>query len=157
MIRLIAILIIAIALCASCTTKMPSGMLAAAQRDNSWGPPPENPRAIVDQATARWLVDPSSLSQLRVFEPRREQFYINRSLFEAPTAWIGWAIPFEANAKNRMGGYTGLKTWAVYWRDGKIYEMREWPPDPHKYHHSIGGIRKGNYHRWRDGKWVPPS
>lgn len=155
MIRFIIAILIT-AFCASCASRMPSGMLTAAQRDDAWGPPPENPEAIVEQASARWLIDPDSVTQLRVFEPKKEQVYVNRSLFEAPTAWFGWVIPFEANARNRMGGYTGLQTRAVYWRDGVIYDMRKWPPNPHEYQHSIGGVRKGNYHRWHDGKWVAP-
>lgn len=155
--RLIALLIAAL-LCASCAT-MTTSMKNAAQREDLWGPPPENLDAIVQDAAARWFKDPESVQQVRAFKPRKESVYLPRFYGTPPQAWFGWVIPFEANAKNSLGGYTGVTPHKVYWRDGFTYDVRRDigvirdEPDQFK----PVGLSRDNYFTWRDGRWVPPS
>lgn len=91
----------------------PSG---APPSDADFGPPPTG----VDQLIAAYLrdklKDPQSAQIERVAGPSR--ITMKGSILGAPA--YGWGVCFRANGKNAFGAYTGFRTYAVIWRDGRV-------------------------------------
>jgi len=74
------------------------------------GPPPENYRQIVVQHLRASLFDPHSVQDAAISVPR-----VHNSLSGAK-----WNVCFRGNAKNRLGGYTGLRETLFVIENGRI-------------------------------------
>lgn len=96
-------------LLAGCATNVTSDLVAAADA----GPMP-NSQEFITQMLSRTLVDPDSVKALSVGEATKCG---KRTASYQPV--YGWCITYQYNAKNRMGGYTGLSSHEVMVRDGK--------------------------------------
>jgi len=74
---------------------------------------PTNAQALeaVNYYISRVFKDPHSVQDLRLLNV----FFNTRA-----TTHKDWVIVFECNAKNGFGGYTGLHTHAIMWKDGAI-------------------------------------
>lgn len=81
----------------------------------SAGPRPDNWRAAVtDYIRSTWF-DPYSMRDAQLAAPVTGAFNFQS----------GWIVCFRANAKNRMGAYTGLKSYGFMLRDGRVVSMAE--------------------------------
>jgi hypothetical protein len=79
---------------------------------------------IVKAYWERVLVDPAS-AIYRFGSPVKG--YSTRL---GPQTVYGWLIPFEVNAKNQFGGYTGAKTYEAFFYEGRlrvIYNAAKYP------------------------------
>ena len=72
------------------------------------GPYPTNYRNIVKAHIERSFFDPYSLRNVSIAGP-----------LKGP---LGWIVCLEANAKNRMGGYTGLQRTSFVINSGKVVD-----------------------------------
>ena len=81
-----------------------------------FGTTPENIEEILKARLTRTLFDPGSLSQLAILSgPEKCGKKCGMG-----TPVYGWCATYEYNAKNRMGGYTGLSQHQVMVFDGKV-------------------------------------
>lgn len=74
------------------------------------GPPPENYRAMVAQHLRTSLFDPYSVRDAAISSPR-----VHNSISGAK-----WNVCFRGNAKNRLGGYTGMRQTLFVIENGRI-------------------------------------
>lgn len=74
---------------------------------------PNNYKEIVATWIDDNLFDPSSVQGLKIGAP--EKGYIGRT--------FGYRVKVTLNAKNRMGGYVGKKTYYIFIRDGEIVDF----------------------------------
>jgi hypothetical protein len=79
-------------------------------------PLPANYRQIVAVHVRTTFLDPYSVRDASIAPPRAG------SLSRPDIIWVerGWIVCLRANAKNRMGGYTGLTTSAMLVRAGAV-------------------------------------
>ena len=63
------------------------------------GPYPKNYRLIIKDYVEKSFYDPYSLKSVSISEPASGHIMMQQ----------GWVVCLQANAKNRMGGYTGIK------------------------------------------------
>jgi hypothetical protein len=75
------------------------------------GPFPNDYKSILAQEIKRTYFDPHSLRDVSISTP------IAGNL---PHTVTGWVVCMEANGKNRMGGYVGLKTYGFLIRNGVV-------------------------------------
>lgn len=69
---------------------------------------------IANERTRLWL-DPGSIRDAKIGQP-----------YSCPVAWPAQScVCVEANARNRMGGYVGLKRNIAFIRGGKVLDMKE--------------------------------
>lgn len=89
-----------------------------------YGQYPENYREIVDGWVHRTFFDPYSVRDLSMTKP--EKYFIQQPPLLGGGRLFGYRVRVSANAKNRLGGYTGLQTTNVLIRNGKvIYQWGE--------------------------------
>jgi len=89
---------------------MLSGCAPAQFNINEAGPYPDNYKEIVRGYIEHTFFDPYSLRSVIISTPH-----------SGSMAWrSGWWVCFECNAKNRMGGYTGLKRKALLLAQGNV-------------------------------------
>ena len=79
-------------------------------------PPPPDYREIVARHIRENFFDPYSIRDARIAAPKAGQ--LSRS--DAIAVEQGWVVCVRANAKNRVGGYTGLKTSAYLIRGKSV-------------------------------------
>lgn len=79
-------------------------------------PAPANYREIIARHVRESFLDPYSIRDASIAPPKPGQ--LSRS--DAIAVEQGWIVCFKANAKNRVGGYTGLKTTAYLIRGGIV-------------------------------------
>lgn len=78
------------------------------------GPYPANYKDLMADYIKTTFFDPYSLRDVKLSKP-----------FPSRTGWgVGWAVCLTLNAKNRMGGYTGLST-DYYEIDGSTVERQD--------------------------------
>lgn len=75
------------------------------------GPAPVNYKAIVAAWARTSFVDPYSMRDVTITRPVE---------VTAEPGMFGWLVCLGANAKNRMGGYTGLKYHALLMRSESV-------------------------------------
>lgn len=76
------------------------------------GPPPDNYRQIAATYIRANFFDPYSIRDVSLSQP-----IIGRMFNEQ-----GWIVCIRANAKNRMGAYTGLKDTAILIHGGRVID-----------------------------------
>ena len=76
------------------------------------GPYPYDYKETIKAHVLRSYFDPYTIRNVSVSEPRQGHL-----LFQQ-----GWIVCLEANAKNRMGGYTGLQRTAYLINRGKVVQ-----------------------------------
>jgi hypothetical protein len=109
----ISIAVLMLAACQALSpTPSPEQMATA-----NFGPKPDMDK-ILKARLSRTLVDPGSLTQFAVSDPIKCGKKCGMG-----TPVYGWCANYEYNAKNRMGGYSGLSQHDVMVFDGEvIYE-----------------------------------
>jgi len=83
-----------------------------------FGPIPihEEVESLIRERLMRSLVDPDSLKQFKVYPAKKNAYKCG--LTGSINVFV-WSVPYEYNAKNRMGGYTGLKSDTISFLKGK--------------------------------------
>ena len=79
------------------------------------GPRPENYVAIVSEAVRQSYFDPYSLRDTMIGMP-----VVGSYAFQN-----GWVVCFQANGKNRMGAYTGIRRTGYVIRNGAVVAAGE--------------------------------
>jgi hypothetical protein len=92
-------------------------------RSADYGPFPTDYKDMVNEWLLRDLYDPHSLQDLEITPP--VQVYERRNIMDGGGVIYGWGIDVYYRAKNRLGGYTGLKHYGLLIRDDKIISKRE--------------------------------
>lgn len=87
------------------------------------GPAPTQPQTKVAASARLYFVDPNSLQDVELSELFTVNSYGNpaRGLRVAPH----WVMCMKANARNRMGGYVGLKYYAFVFEGGAIVDVSD--------------------------------
>jgi len=88
-----------------------------------FGQYPENLEQIIKDHLKISLFDPYSVRDFEIKKPK--QSWYRHAGFRQPVIY-GYETRVYLNAKNRMGGYTGLKKHFVFVRNGQIINFREW-------------------------------
>jgi hypothetical protein len=70
-------------------------------------PPPANYRQILAEHVRKSFFDPHSVRDAGIALPRPGWGFVGSGLSQSYKT--GWAVCVRANAKNRMGAYTGIK------------------------------------------------
>jgi len=83
----------------------------------------ENLEQILRADLRRTLFDPDSLRDLEIKKPK--QSWYRRMGFRQPVIY-GYETRVFFNAKNRMGGYTGLQKYFLFIRNGKTIRFVSW-------------------------------
>jgi hypothetical protein len=92
------------------------------------GPYPNGYENIIKNHVLKTYYDPYSIRSARLSYPNQGHI-----LFQQ-----GWIVCLEANSKNRMGGYTGLKRTGYLIRSGLVLQVAENAQlcnDPSVYYH----------------------
>lgn len=89
-----------------------SGCVGATPDQSDIGPRPDNYREIVAAQVKAEFFDPSSMQDVYLAEPYPARFYFTD----------GWMVCLRANAKNRMGGYTGQQETGYLIKNGTIVQ-----------------------------------
>lgn len=76
------------------------------------GPYPENYKQIISEHIEKSFFDPYSMKSVALSGPVQGQIFFNQ----------GWVVCLQANAKNRLGGYTGLQRSAYLINNYKIIQ-----------------------------------
>jgi hypothetical protein len=77
------------------------------------GPFPENYRQISLQYLKKTLIDPASVRDAEIAKP------VARYSWVMTDPSPGWVVNWRGNAKNRMGGYTGITESRIFIRNGE--------------------------------------
>jgi len=94
-----------------------SGCMVKPDQDQI-GPYPDNYKSIVKDYIEKAYFDPYSLRRVSLSKPLQGHLFFQQ----------GWLVCLEANAKNRMGGYTGFKANALLINRGTVVQtMKEAP------------------------------
>jgi hypothetical protein len=78
----------------------------------SAGPEPANYKAAMAAMIEGTFFDPYSLREVAISEPFPHQALMNP----------GWVVCLSANAKNRLGGYAGVRTMAYLMRGDEVVD-----------------------------------
>lgn len=91
-----------------------AGCVGAGQSTTAAAPAPANYREAIVQSVKETFFDPYSIRDAAISQP----MYAT-AVFDGVTPFPkrGWIVCVRANAKNRMGGYTGLEN-SVFLFDG---------------------------------------
>lgn len=104
--------ILFIAPMSACASGPTAEELAAADYGES---PGDAGRGLIRLALERWLRDPYS-AEIRTGQPHKAWW---RESGFSPVEF-GWRIYAEVNAKNAFGAYTGVQTYAFYFKHGRV-------------------------------------
>jgi hypothetical protein len=99
---------------------------ATQQAPQNPGPYPANYAELAQGWLRTALVDPYSVRDLTITEPRPGRAW-RGILIGGP--FDAWATCVTFNAKNRMGGYDGLQTYVVWILNGAIVQTEPHAPD----------------------------
>jgi hypothetical protein len=95
---------------------------ASATPDN---PYPANYKALVKAAKSDLFIDPDSVRDAAISAPKLAAGPIPSNKNNALSKWVTpWIVCVKANARNRMGGYTGRTLSAILIYDGQIFSTR---------------------------------
>ena len=95
-----------------------AGCVAPTVTPQNAGPAPENYKAILKAHIEKNYFDPYSLRNVAVSKPALGKIGTNP----------GWLVCLQSNAKNRMGGYVGLKKDAYVIRNGIVIGSEDAAP-----------------------------
>lgn len=90
-------------------------------------PFPANYKALISAHKSDIFIDPDSVKDVSISAPKRASGPTAPSVDEAPnlSKWeTPWIVCVRANAKNRMGGYTGKQLTAVLIVRGQLFGIR---------------------------------
>ncbi len=88
-----------------------------------FGDYPENLDQLIKAHLNKILFDPYSVKDLTIKKPK--QGWYRPSGFKQSVIY-GYETRIFLNAKNRMGGYTGIQKWFVFIHNGQIIEFDKW-------------------------------
>ena len=91
----------------------------AAQNEAAHHGPYPNYESIVRDWMKRTLADPYSVRDLTIAKPVKG-WRTGSPLFGEKSVNYGWEVIVTLNAKNQFGAYTGLQTYDLIIRDGKV-------------------------------------
>ncbi|MDQ2658799.1 MAG: hypothetical protein M3Y03_00080 [Verrucomicrobiota bacterium] len=83
------------------------------------GPYPANYEVIVRRWIKQTFNDPYSLRDLTISKPAKG-WRTGAPLFGEKAVNYGWEVLVTVNAKNTFGAYTGLQTYDLILRDGRV-------------------------------------
>ena len=88
-------------------------------------PPPAGYREQVTARVKKSFFDPYSIRDAALSQP-----FVQNAAFDGitPIPHRGWMVCVRANAKNRMGGYIGLKETGYMFKGGQIVDADFNPP-----------------------------
>lgn len=89
------------------------------------GPYPWDFRQIVERHISETFFDPGSVTDLEVYKPAPGWWSTAALKMTRRNTKCYWYIAFQANGKNRMGGYVGRKAYGLWVRDGRIMYFEE--------------------------------
>lgn len=94
-----------------------AGVVASATTSDP--PPPPNYRDQVQARVKKTFFDPYSIRDAAISQP-----FVQNAAFDGVTLipHQGWMVCIRANAKNRMGGYIGLKETGYMFKAGQIVD-----------------------------------
>jgi hypothetical protein len=98
---------------------------ATAPSEANVGPYPAAYREIARDYVRATFLDPYSIRDARIAQPKMGAIIIEGTLRHDP----GWTVCVRANAKNRMGAYTGIKDTVLLMRDGRVVASLSDTPD----------------------------
>jgi hypothetical protein len=98
---------------------------ATAATPQSRGPYPDNYLELARDWIRTTLFDPYSVRDLTISEPQPGRAW-RGILLGGP--FDAWTTCMTFNAKNRMGGYTGLQTYVLWIVDGRIVGSEPYDP-----------------------------
>jgi hypothetical protein len=107
--------LLALAGCSASGSGFVTGSIEAA------GPQPETYRQIVLDNLKQTLFDPYSVRDAQISRPRPGSAHLKGGFSHAE----GWAVCVRANAKNRMGGYTGVRDTLLILRNGSVVAVQD--------------------------------
>lgn len=82
------------------------------------GPFPNDYKALIKATVMREFFDPYSMRSVSISYPESGYLFFQQ----------GWLVCLEANAKNRMGGYVGLKRTAYLIHEDTVVNQMEGAP-----------------------------
>lgn len=97
----------------------------AATPNENIGPRPTAYREIVRDHIRTSFADPYSIRDAQITEPNKVGQLTKKGTLTYET---GWAVCVRANAKNRMGAYTGARSTVFLIRDGRVVESGDDTP-----------------------------
>jgi len=89
------------------------------------GPYPWDYRQIVDRHISETFFDPGSVVDLEIHKPAPGWWSTAALKMTRRNTHCYWYIAFQANGKNRMGGYVGRKVYGLWVRNGGIKYSQE--------------------------------
>lgn len=90
--------------------------------DTYYGFPPTDMTESIPEAMAYHLKDPNS-AQYR-YSGVAVKGYMNDGLAHGgKVGFTGWMVPFEVNAKNSYGGYTGYEPYIAFYETGRSIQF----------------------------------
>lgn len=92
-------------------------MLKNAKAEDYGIQPNSNHQEIAQNTIKNILIDPES-AQFKYWGPYQCAF---PKAPMSPTPILGWCSTLSVNAKNRLGGYVGYKTYIFNWKNGTLY------------------------------------
>ena len=109
------IILIAVILMAGCSSTIQPIEPDTRPFDASgYGPPPENYENAIKQLMGQVLFDPYS-AVFNFSTPPKQGWFVGGDPFR-----YGYIVCAQINAKNRMGGYSGQKTYMYFFENGKL-------------------------------------
>ena len=82
------------------------------------GPYPANYKSIIKDYAEKAFFDPYTMRSVSLSSPVEGHLFFQQ----------GWITCLRANAKNRMGGYTGLKSTAILINNGRVVQTMSEAP-----------------------------
>ena len=92
------------------------------------GPYPNRYREIAAEYLRKTLFDPYTVRDAQISRPKMGRLFVEGSLGRYEP---GWLLCFRANAKNRMGAYTGVSDTALVIRDERVLASLSDPSHSH--------------------------
>lgn len=89
------------------------------------GPYPWDYRQIVEKHISQTFFDPGSVTDLEIRKPSPGWWSTAALKMTRRNTQCYWYIAFQANGKNRMGGYVGRKTYGLWVKNGGIKYFQE--------------------------------
>lgn len=123
------VMLLAVVMLEGCATMPTQSELANCHN----GPYPDNYQEIVKEYFGSILFDP--YSAVYKFERAPEQGWGKRPPLSGGGLYCGWMVIVGVNAKNRMGGYVGMKSYQLLIKDGSV--IGKWE---NSYGNWIGGV-----------------
>lgn len=89
------------------------------------GPYPWDYQQVVEKHISETFFDPGSATDLEIYKPAPGWWSTAALKMTRRNTQCYWYIAFQANGKNRMGGYVGRKAYGLWVKSGSIKYFQE--------------------------------